>query len=410
MFINSSARISPLPLKRNIKTLFLSPCTANEVKVICSKLSNSKACGNDEIMPQVLKESIKFTCNFFAGLINEMFTSGIFPEVLKEAKVTPIFKKGDASFFANYRPISVLNFASKILEKSLCTRIVQFLEKTNVLNCSQYGFRKNHLPVSAISMFLEKLHQALDKGEPCIALFLDIAKAFDSINYPILHEKLEAAGIRGISLDLVKDYLKNRKQSVYFENVQSKENTVTCRVPQGSIIGPILFILYINDLCEVCPTFEKLLFADDSTLFKAGKDLDSLIDATNSELCALEEWIKANKLKLNVEKSHWICFSKQIQKTDKAIKLNKLQVRRESSTSFLGVVLDEKLRWQDQIHKVATKISQMAGVLSKLRKTLPLSILTTVYTATVQPHLQYCLAAWGSGDLHPLKVAQNRVL
>ena len=220
---------------------------------------------------------------------------GIVPNELKIARVVPIFKSGDKALFSNYRPISVLPCFSKILERRIYNRIINYLNDFNVLCDNQYGFRKNRSPSLALIDLCDRISSAFDRREYAIGVFLDLSKAFDTVNHAILFDKLEHYGIRGLALEWVKSYFSERAQFVEFNNVRSSPQEISCGVPQGSILGPLFFILYVNDLNNAS-LLDVILFADDTNLFISHNDPGYLNDTLNRELNKLSTWFAANRL------------------------------------------------------------------------------------------------------------------
>ena len=221
---------------------------------------------------------------------------------------TLYFKSGKQDEFGNYRPISILPQFSKILEKLFYKKLQSFLNQFNILANSQYGFRPNHSTALALSDLTETIADALEQKKYCLGIFIDLKKAFDTVNHKILRKKLEHYGIRGCTLDWLKSYLNNRTQKVVFNDLVSDELTIECGVPQGSILGPLLFLIYINDIFNISDKLNPILFADDSSFICSDKSIDRLKTTTNNELKKLNLWFKLNIMSVNIEKSHYMIF------------------------------------------------------------------------------------------------------
>ena len=266
--------------------------------------------------------------------------------MLKIAKVLPIFKKGSKSLVSNYRPISVLSCINKIFEKLLAKRIYSFLEKQNVLYEFQYGFRTGHSTTHALIEITDRIKLAINNNELMCGIFLDLSKAFDTVNHKILLSKLEYYGFRGPVHNLLKSYLTNRKQYVKIGNHKSELRQINCGVPQGSVLGPLLFILYINDLHKACNIGNLRIFADDTTVFFKCININDITSKGTQVMTHLNEWFKDNKLTLNSEKSNFIIFrSRQNKLTNLPDQINfeNACIIRSDSAKYLGVILDEHL-------------------------------------------------------------------
>ena len=287
---------------------FFQLTTPIEIINIVNELNSSKSAGFDEISTFLLKCVISYIAEPLSYVLNLALNNGIFPKKMKLAKVCPIFKAGDKSDFSNYRPISLLSSFSKIFEKVIATRIISFIEKHSIISLSQYGFRKKHSTYMAIMKLHEAISEAIDNNEYCIGIFIDLSKAFDTLNHTILLEKLNYYGIRGCANNLIKNYLQNREQYVQFNNCTSSKKSIEYGVPQGSILGPLLFILYINDIVNVSKVLRFILFADDTNILYSNRNLSQLVHVVNCELDLLSTWFKANKLSLNVKKTNFMLF------------------------------------------------------------------------------------------------------
>ena len=273
----------------------------NEVKSVIANL-NDGAPGKDGVTAKTLKIVSDAVVTPITHLANLSFIQGVFPQDLKNALVCPIIKAKDPMVFSNYQPMSPLSIFSKILERLMYDRFLEFLNKHEILNRFQFGFRNMHSTFMALITLQDNLHNALDSGNCAVGIVLDFQKAFDTVNNKILLGKLNCYVIRGIAFDWFSSYLTNHSQTVIYNDHDSDMKETLCGVPQGSILGPLLFLLYINDLPLASKLFMPILFADDTNLFCNGPNLNELIEKINEELELIYKWVKVNKLSLNIEK------------------------------------------------------------------------------------------------------------
>ena len=348
-------------------------------------------------------------------MINESLLTGIVPDKLKIAKITPLFKSGDPKSYNNYRPISILPCLSKIYEKVIYIRLIYFINKNKILSKCQYGFRSNHSTSLAVVDFLEKMITSIDKGYYSLGVFLDLSKAFDTVNHKILLTKLEFYGVRGVALKWFENYLSNRKQYVEYKNEKSKLFEINCGVPQGSILGHILFLLYFNDIINSTEHLSFTLFADDTNVFYKSKSLDELNKTVNKELTNLSPWFRSNKLSLNINKTKFILFTnkKKVNNNLINIKIDSEEIKRVSVTKFLGMIIDEHLTWKPQIKHLSSKISRNIGSINKIKYYLPKHALKTLYYSMIYPYLLYGNIVWASTyktNINRLQILQKKAI
>ena len=314
---------------------------------------------------------------------------------MKISKVIPVYKKGDKDQICNYRPISLLTSLSKLLEKVVYTRLLEFLNIHDIISNSQFGFRQKHSTSHAILILIEKVTKAIDKFQHTVGVFLDLSKAFDTIDHDILLYKLHHYGIRGKALEWFRSYLTNRKQFVVINGHYSSQQDVDCGVPQGSLLGPLLFILFINDIQNSSEILSFILFADDSNVFLSHHDPHTLVNILVSELEKLLSWIRANKLSLNLQKTKCMIFSNSLDKLPTNITLDGTVLEIVSSTKFLGLTIDNKLSWKPHIDSVCRTISRNIGIINKVKYCFPTDTLLMLYSSLILPYLNYGIIVWG---------------
>ena len=379
-------------------SLFLNAITENELEIELENMKSNKSSGYDGINAKILKIIAMEISKPLTHIFNLSFSSGSIPDNLKVALITPIFKSNEDNKFENYRPISVLTCFSKLLEKLVVKRLTQFIDKNNILSKHQYGFRKNRSTEHAIIDFVDKITTAIDQGKFSVGIFLDLSKAFDTINHKILIRKMEHYGIRGIAKKWFENYLCNRKQLVKYNGVESEEMTITSGVPQGSVLGPILFLLYINDIQFCSELVSIILFADDTNILYSETCLKTLNEILQIEMNKIANWLNVNKLSLNTTKTKLILFRSRNKKSkhDLKISINKENIKQVKNITFLGIVIDEFLTWRDHIELISKKIIKCAAIISKIRHFTNLNSLKLIYFALVYPYLTYGNLIWGN--------------
>ena len=340
------------------ETVFLNPVTDDELLTIVHKCKSKASKGYDGIDMNLVKKIIPFILVPLKHICNSSLEQGVFPDDMKIARVIPLFKSGDDQTVSNYRPISLLPQFSKILENIFNSRIMNFLNAKQVLYFRQYGFRKNMSTSMAIMDLVEEITNAMDKGKLTIGVFIDLKKAFDTVDHRILVDKLDHYGVRGVAKEWLSSYLGNRKQYVCFNGMNSSYSTVTCGVPQGSILGPTLFIMYVNDLYNVSSYLKSILFADDTSFFFEGSDLLEMCTNVSTEMNKLYTWFKVNKLSLNLSKTNFMVFGQPNAPCEYKISIDNIKIEQVNCIKFLGIYIDCKLTWSQHVNTIHTKIAK----------------------------------------------------
>ena len=396
-------------------SLFFQPTSPPEIMRLIHSLKNNKSSGHDNISAYFLIVTAEVIAIPLTTLFNSAFKLGIFPSCLKIARVIPVFKSGEKTDLNNYRPISILSTFSKILEKLICDRTQLFLDKHSILLSTQYGFRPFHSTSHAMLDLLTSTYDNINDNKHTAFLLLDLKKAFDTVNHSILLRKLQHYGIRGAAYNLFASFLTNRFQFVYISNVKSNFMPITCGVPQGSVLGPLLFTLYINDISN-CTTCKPRLFADDTCLMLNNRNLSQLNSNIDEEITTVNNWMIANKLTLNIAKSSVILINSNnknynnsnAQAYDLPSKLMSVE-----TAKYLGVTFDNRLSFEKHIHNLVKKLSKAVGILCKVKNFLNSQALLQLYYAIFHSHLQYGLIIWGSTFktyLKKLTTLQNKAV
>jgi hypothetical protein len=355
-------------------------------------------------------------------IISNSFSTGTLPEQLKIAKVVPVFKAGDKNSMDNYRPISLVSNFWKIIEKIVCNRLTIFLDTNNIICKEQFGFRKNHSTVHPMTDFMNFVSNAHNDKEHVIAIYCDLRKAFDTVDHQILFKKLQKIGIRGIELAWFKSYLTGRKQFVNINGTCSNLKNILLGVPQGSILGPILFLIYINDLPS-CSALKALLFADDTKLLARGKCIDALSQFVNQEFHKIVTFFREHKLALHPKKTMYMIYSPSNTHVDCETKIyidcnnvavvpnpaliNPIErVTTKSKTpaiKFLGVYFDPNLDFKYHIKTISNKLSKALYFMRKAKNVIPQDALKSLYYSIFHSHLIYCIHIWTCTSISNMK-------
>ena len=406
--------VKPLSyVEANPNSMVIPNLTVGDIINAISSLNNSSA-GYDEMPASILKKCIDEYITPITYLVNLSIRQGTFPNELKLAKVIPIFKSGNEQLINNYRPISVLTFFSKIYEKVMANFLIIFLDANGILSNFQFGFRHKHSTTHAIITLTEKNSKALDTGKIVCGIFIDFRKAFDVIPHKTLLKKLYSYGIRGNLYDWFESYLSERSQYVEFQNTQSDTKPITHGVPQESILGPILFIIDINDFSKSSEKLFSILYADDTSVFIEGYKYDKLIEIMNNEMKQVDIWLQANGLVINQEKTHYMVFHRaRIKTNSNEISIRDNIIPRVSSTKFLGLIIDDQLKWLEHIQYIKNKVSKSVGILCKVQHYLDQQTLHNLYYTFVYPYLIYGVEIWGNACnsyIDPLIKLQKKCL
>ena len=386
--------------------------TAADIFEIINSMKPKASSGIDELSNKILKHIQEVIVPPLTIIINQMLNTGLFPEKLKVSKVIPLYKKGDEHLFTNYRPISLLPSMSKIFEKVIFKQLSYYFEENCLIFTNQYGFRKQHSTEHAALHLTDYLNTEMDNMNTPLSIFLDLSKAFDTLNHDILLAKLKYYGINGISLNLLNTYLRDRKQYVQVESHCSKILDIKQGVPQGSILGPLLFIIYINDFPKASNIFNFLMYADDTTLFCCVDNIkpENRNRLINEELQKVNNWLISNKLSLNVNKTKYMQFFKPPKHVSHLnLQINNNIISCVNTFNFLGLQLNDNLKWNTHIEFISKKITRTIGLLYKMKYILPQDILLSIYNTLVLPHLNYCIISWGTHNVAILQL-QKRAL
>ena len=378
-----------------IKSFEFQLVTEESVDRIINKLAPKNSTGEDGISVKFLKNIKQSLVPTLTKIINKMILSGIYPDKLKIAKVVPVYKKGDQYNIENYRPISLLPALSKVFEHAMLEQLDNHFTSNHLYFPGQYGFRKKHSTELAVMENVDRIIENLENGKLSLNIYIDLSKAFDSIDHTILLSKLHKYGIHGKAYQLCQSYFQNRSQYVKYNNFNSNSLIIKTGVPQGSILGPFFFLVYINDFNRCTSFFNVTIYADDTTLqthlekIKTGNEHSTEM-YINDELTHITTWLKANKLSLNIDKTRFMIFQPSKRHVPELkLKIENKEIKQVKEFDFLGISVDENLSWKSHIDKIGFKIKKVLAIMNRLKKYLPSETLLIIYNSLFLSHLKY---------------------
>ena len=357
-------------------------------------IKRKKATSLDELPATVLKDCADCLSPIVTHIINLSITTSTFPELWKKARVTPIHKSGSVDKPENYRPILVLPILLKICERAIHSQVVEYLENHKLLSETQYGYRKKRSTEQAAIVLCDEIRKKVQEGKLVGVVFLDLSRAFDTINHATLVEKLTLYGIKDKELDWFKSYLFNRKQLVEIDGVRSNEESVTSGVPQWSILGPVLFLLFFDTIADCLRHSQIIMYADDTVLYLSDKDIDTINSCINEDMELISNYCYQNELILNMKKGK---TESMLLGTAQRLKGKEIEIRYRgeliNSTeryTYLGNILDPTLTLNDDFQRKYKKSSKRVNLLTKMKPFLTQHAVKKIYTAMVLPVVTYC--------------------
>ena len=387
-----------------------------EVIKYVNEIDINKSSAIDGIAARALKDCLLAIPEKVSELFNESFRSSVIPQAWKVGTVVPLQKDGNKADVANLRPVTLLPVIGKILEKIVNKRLMDYLETNELLDPFQGGFRPDHSTISTVAYFTDDIYRGINMREFTLSIFVDLKKAFDTVNHSILLKKLSKLGVGGLLHRWLTDYLKDRKQKTFANGLTSDEGNVLCGVPQGSILGPTLFLVYINDLRNVIMDSKTFLYADDTVVSVTGNNLNHMTDLLEGDLRRLDIWFRKNKLTLNAKKTNYMIFglrSRLKEVVQHKLRFGDRNIDRCISFKYLGVILDPVLNFNMQAESAYKKIVYRVHQMAVLRDSMGNDTMLNMYKTMVLPHADYGDIFYGvarKAILEKMQIVENKAL
>ena len=385
-------------------------CVQDHIK----DLKNGKATGLDGIGSRILKAGAPVLSIYLSKIFNCSLATGYVPKCWKIKRVSPVHKGDVKTDPSNFRPISILPIPMKIFEKIVHDQVSTFIKENTFLNDRQSGFRKLFSTTTAVLDVSENILEQLDKNNFVGAVLIDLKKAFDTVDHKILLKKLWCYGFQNQSFDWFESYLTDRQQLTLVNNIMSDLlHEDVYGVPQGSVLGPLLFLLYIDDIKSVIQNAYCHLYADDTIILKGASDPDSLIASLERELSNVDHWLSINKMTINTKKTEVIFFGNKVhlKKLDnKTVRYLDTPLKRKDKVKYLGVLFDEKMQWKYQIKNITQKASLKLGKIKAIASFLTPHTKKLLVNALVMPYFHYCSPAWSNAAPFRLSKINKKVV
>ena len=378
--------------ERVSQTFYLMPVTTEDIVKEIQSLNPRKSSGPDNIGPKIIQLCPHIFAENLVKMFNNSIEKGEYPTILKIAKVMALFKKGENYVMGNYRPISLLSCFNKIFEKILVKQLRSFIEKHNILYMFQFGFRPIYSTTLALIEFIDRVRRLMDQGNYVLSIFIDFTKAFDTVDHDILLDKMDRIGIRGHANDFFRTYLKTRQQYTEINGCKSSLRNVSCGVPQGSVLGPLFFLIYINDLYRAVCNDSVLLFADDTSLSVYNQKLNAVISKAKSQFSNLLRWCICNKLTINYDKTYFVLFharNKSVPIDFGRIVIDGIVINRAKSVKYIGMIIDENLNWNEHVNSLCKSLLKYFGIFNKIKNFISNKIARQLYFAFIYSRINY---------------------